>query len=319
MNKRSIGIIATLAVVMAIVTACAPPAANGTASNGIDKTPGAASPPVISTPVNTPEGGAGVATAIPGIAPAPPTRGAVDGIGITTPVAPAPAMSVSAGGYTSPYPVLNQYQNQNAGIVVTGQGQIQATPDIATLTLGVSAQETTVAAAQNEASTAMNAVMKVLKDKGIADADITTVGFNINPVYDYRSNTPVITGYQVTNMITVKIRKIADTSAIIDASATAGGNFIRVNSVGFGVNDPTPYLKQARAKAMANAIDTAGQLATLGGVKIGLPIYITESSGYYPPAPMYYASAGMAKDMATPISPGQTEISVSVTVIYAIQ
>lgn len=304
MNKKVIGITLSLVMVLAAMSACAAP--SPTPNTTVPRnTPGATSPPVAA-----PDGGAMVS---PGL----PTQGA--NIGVGTPTTTAPAMAVFGGGYTSPSPILNQYQNQNSGIVVTGQGQIQATPDIATLTLGVSAQETTVAAAQNEASTAMNAVMKALKDKGIADADITTVGFNINPVYDYRTNTPVITGYQVTNMITVTIRKIADTSAIIDTSATAGGNFIRVNSVGFGVNDPTPYLKQARAKAMANAIDTAGQLATLGGIKIGLPIYITESSGYYPPAPMYYASAGIAKDMATPISPGQTEISVSVTVIYAIQ
>ena len=318
MNKKSIGIIAMLALALAVVTACAPPAPNQTTTNPpVTNVPGA--PGAISPSVNAPEGGAGVAPSVPGIAPAPPSRGAVDGIGITTPAAMSPAMAVSAGGYTSPSPILNQYQNQNSGIVVTGQGQIEAVPDIAYLSLGVSSQALTVAQAQSDAANAMTAVMKVLKDKGIADADITTTGFNINPVYDYRTNTPVITGYQVTNMITVKIRKIADTSAVIDSSVTAGGNFIRVNSVSFGVNDPTPYIKQARAKAMANAIDTAGQLAILGGVTLGKPVYITESSGYYPPSPIYYGAEASAKDVATPISPGQTQINVSVTVIYAIQ
>lgn len=319
MNRKTIGIILPLAMVVALAAACAPPASNQTAVN----------PPVTGVPGNAPAAPGGKVTApdtgIPAIAPMPPVQGEEGrgAAGIATPTAPTPAptFAVQGGGYVSPSPILNQYQNSNTGVVVAGQGQVQATPDIATLTLGVSAQETTVAAAQNGAATAMNAVMKVLKDKGIADADITTVGFNINPVYDYRTNTtPTITGYQVTNMITVKIRKIADTSSIIDASVTAGGNFVRVNSVGFGVNDPTPYMKQARAAAMADAMNRATELASLGGVTLGKPVYITESSGYYPPAPMYYAAGvSAAKEMATPINPGQTQISVSVTVIYGIQ
>lgn len=298
MSKKLISGIVVCLLIVAVVSACVTPVS---------------APPSTTVPTNTPGVTGGVAAPDIGAPTIPP--------GLPTPaIAPAPAMVVPGGGYTSPTPILNQYQNQNAGILVTGMGQVQATPDIATLTLGVSSQQATVAAAQNNAATAMNAVMKVLKDKGIADADITTVGFNINPVYDYRNNTPTITGYQVTNMITVKIRKISDTSAIIDASATAGGNLIQVNSIGFGVNDPTPYMKQARAAAMADAKDKAGQLATLGGVKLGPPTFITESSGYYPPSPVYYAAGvASAKDIATPISPGETQISVSVTVIYSMQ
>jgi uncharacterized protein len=317
MNKKVIGIIMSGLMLATALSACAAPVSNTTTGAPANK-PGA------TIPTTAPDvGGMAVSPASPGIAPTPPTQGAggvaSPGIGATTP-AVSPAMMINGGGYTSPTPVLNQYQNQNSGIVVTGQGQVQATPDIANLTLGVSSQQSTVAAAQTAAATAMNAVMQVLKGKGIADADITTVGFNINPVYDYRTNTAVITGYQVSNTINIKIRKIADVSSIIDASVTAGGNLITVNSISFGVNDPTPYTKQARAAAMADAKNKAGELAALGGVILGKPVYITESSGYYPPSPIYYAAGvASAKDIATPISPGQTQISVSVTVIYAMQ
>lgn len=322
MNKKTIGIILAVVMVVALAAACAPAGSNlvptdlpltGQPSNTSPAAPGGPAAPDIGTPA---------------IAPMPPVQGGEGmaagadraSVGVASPsFAPAPAMAIRDGGYTSPYPVLNQYAGQSTGIVVTGMGQVAATPDMATLSLGVSSQQSTVAAAQNEATTAMNAVMKVLKDKGIADADITTVGFNIYPVYDYRNtNTPTITGYQVSNMITVTVRKIADTSTIIDAAAAAGGNAIRVNSVGFGVSDPTPYMKQARAAAMADAKNRAGELAALGEVTLGKPVYITESSGYYPPSPVYYGEVAMAKDMATPINPGQTQISVSVTVIYGI-
>ncbi|MDO8577925.1 MAG: SIMPL domain-containing protein [Dehalococcoidales bacterium] len=305
MIKKLVFVSIVCLMVLTVSACAAPNATPGTTVPGT--TPGAASPPV-----GAPDVGA------PGAAPAVPTQGAA--VGVTTPVAPsaAPAMAVPGVGFISPSPIYNQYQS-SAGIMVTGQGQIKATPDIAYLSLGVSAQALTVAQAQSDASNAMNAVMEVLKSKGIADADITTTGFNIYPVYDYTKNTNTITGYQVSNMITVTIRKIADASAIIDAAAVAGGNFIRINSISFSVSDPTPYLKQARAEAMADAKAKGAELATLGGVTIGLPTFITESSGYFPPTPLYYGAVAEARDAATPISPGQTEISVSVTVIYAIQ
>ncbi len=70
---------------------------------------------------------------------------------------------------------------------------------------------------------------------------------------------------------------------------------------------------------MADAKERAGQLATFGGVTLGLPAFITESSGYYAPSPMYYGAEVSARDAATPISPGQTQVSVNVQVIYSIQ
>ena len=312
MRKKVLGLVLSSVLFAGALAACAAPAAT---------------PPVTVPPNNTGvTGGQAVSPGATGIPTTVPTPGvAVDGAATpaVNPTAPSasPAIYAGGGGYTSPTPVLNQYGGQNTGIVVTGMGQVQATPDMATLTLGVNSQQATVAAAQTAAANAMAAVMQALKSKGVADADIQTVGFNINPVYDYRSTTtPTITGYQVSNMITVKIRKIADVSSIIDSSVTAGGNLINVNSISFGVSDPTPYMKTARAAAMADAKNRATELAALGAVVLGKPIYITESSGYYPPSPIYYAAGvASAKDIATPISPGQTDISVSVTVIYAIQ
>lgn len=254
---------------------------------------------------------------VPSVAPGLPTQGGATGAAPA--VAPTPNIAMAApGGFVSTSPSLAMNgQFQNAGILVTGQGQVTTTPDIAYLTLGVDSQAATVSAAQTNAANAMKAVMLALKNKGIADSDITTVGYNINQAWDYKTNTT--TGYQVSNTITVKIRKISDTSSIIDAVTAAGGDLIRVNSLSFSINDPTPYMKQARQLAMADAKDKAGQLATLGGVTLGLPAFITESSGYYAPSPMYYGAEVAARDAATPINPGETQISVNVQVIYSIQ
>jgi uncharacterized protein YggE len=70
---------------------------------------------------------------------------------------------------------------------------------------------------------------------------------------------------------------------------------------------------------MADANSKASQLASLGGVKLGLPTYITETTGSYAPQPIYFNAAAAAPAATTPINPGQTQVSVNVQVVYAIQ
>jgi hypothetical protein len=182
----------------------------------------------------------------------------------------------------------------------------------------VQTQALTVAEAQGNANSSLNAVVQALKNKGVAEQDIATISFSIAPVMNYQSNT--IIGYQVSNLVTAKVRKIADTGSIIDAASAAGGNSIRVNSVSFTVDNPVPFMSQARAKAMADAAAKASQLASLGGVKLGAPTYITESSTSYVPYPIVYSAGAVpAQTPTTSISPGQTQISVTVQVVYGIQ
>jgi len=116
---------------------------------------------------------------------------------------------------------------QNIGIWVTGVGEIPVVPDIAMLSIGVQAQKDTVAEAQQAAAGAMNGVMDVLDSYNIAEADIQTQQFSIQPVYRWTENEQILVGYNVTNIITVKIRNIDDAGSIIDAAVTAGGDYAR--------------------------------------------------------------------------------------------
>lgn len=301
-------LIMSLLVIMVMV-GCAAPASQNITPNVTGTAP----------PTGAPAGTPAVSPGNAVVTPEGPAQGVATGV--TVPVSPAPggaAIAPGAGFVSSPSILLNN-QYQNAGILVSGKGQVSATPDMATLQLGVSAQSSTVAASQNSAATAMNAVMQALKTNGIADKDIQTVGFSINPLYDYKNGTANITGYQVSNVVTVTVRDTANVSAVIDTAAAAGGDFIRVNSISFGVSDPAPYMSEARQLAVANANATATQLASLAGVVMGKPVFITESSGYFPPSPFSYGAIPAAREAATPISPGQTQITVNVEIIYEIQ
>lgn len=215
--------------------------------------------------------------------------------------------------------------NQSQGIWVNGNGKVYATPDIALLSLGIEVQEETVALTQANAAEAMDKVMEALKDEGIKEEDIQTQQFNIRKLYDWEKvydgdEKQVIIGYQVTNVVSVKVREIDNTGAIIDAVAVAGGDLTRIDSIGFTVDDPTPYYEEARAQAVEYAKAKAEQLAELSGVELGKPTYISESTYYA--TPNYYRGDMAIEEGApavdTSISAGELEISANIQIAFAI-
>ena len=216
------------------------------------------------------------------------------------------------------------FSQQSTGIWVTGEGTVTAVPDIAILSLGVEAQSTTVAEAQSQATTAMAAIVAALDSYEIAEKDVKTQHFSIIPVRRWAEDKgqEILIGYRVTNTITARVREIDNTGAIIDAVARAGGDDTRINSLSFTVDDPTAYHQEAREKAMADAEAKARQLADLGNVRLGAPIYISESGGYIPVVREYFAEGPVPAPLpaaAPPISPGETEIRLSVQVVYGIE
>ena len=211
--------------------------------------------------------------------------------------------------------------SQQEGIWVSGKGEVTVTPDIATLRLGITAQDASVATAQSQAAEAMDEVMTALTDNGVAKKDIQTQRFSISQVtkWDRVKEEQIVIGYRVTNMVVAKIREIDKTGSIIDAVAAAGGDLTRIDNIGFSVDDPSDYYEEARQKAMTDAKAKAEQLAELAGVTLGKPTYISEGISYptYPRA--VYEMVPAAPPMPeTPISPGEMEITLTVQVAYSI-
>lgn len=215
------------------------------------------------------------------------------------------------------------WSQQNVGMWVSGEGRVKVTPDVVLLGLGVEVQRPMVAEAQRQAAESMDRVMKELKSRGVADKDIQTQQYSIYPVtrWDEKGNQEILIGYRVSNLVQAKIRKVNDAGAVIDAVAAAAGNDIRINSINFSIDDPAPYQKQAREKAVLDAVEKAKQMASASGIKLGKLLYISETSYYYPVATpkAYYdtRSAGMAVP-ETAISGGELEVSVGVQMVYNI-
>ncbi len=206
-------------------------------------------------------------------------------------------------------------------IHVTGSGSVTGEPDIATLDVGVSVERGTVAEAREEAASAMTGLINSLQANDVAEKDIKTENFSIYPQYDYTDDGRVLRGYRVDNTVRAKVRDLATLSDVIDGAAGAGGNSIVINSIQFMIDDTTPLQTQARSLAVKDAEAKAQTLAKAGGVRLGEPITITEST-YLEGPPIPFATTEVAFDAArtaTPIAPGELTVSVTVTVIYEIE
>ena len=211
-----------------------------------------------------------------------------------------------------------------ATINVSGEGQAALVPDIAVLDLGVLREAENVADALSASNKAMADVLETLGKDGIADKDLQTSGFSIEPKYrqDVRKDgsyeTPVITGYQVTNTLSVKVRNLATLGGVIDKTVKLGVN--QGGNIRFTNDNPDEAIEQARRNAVAEAIAKARVLADAAGVKLGRVISINESFNRPMPMPMAAMRMAAQKDAAeaVPVAAGENSYSVTVNIAYAI-
>jgi uncharacterized protein len=214
--------------------------------------------------------------------------------------------------------------NQQEGIWVTGEGKVTIKPDIANISLGVSSQEASVADAMAKTKNAMSKVVAVIKANNIQDKDIQTQQYNISPAYTYNPQTgnQTISGYQVTNIVNVKLRDTSSASTVISAVAEAGGDLTRIDSVTFTVEDPTQYYKEARQKAIEDADHKAQKLASLYGITLGKPDFVLESGStpniYNFSSQGYAFPVPAAAPLMPPVSAGSTDITLYIQASYPI-
>jgi uncharacterized protein YggE len=200
-------------------------------------------------------------------------------------------------------------------ITVTGTGTVTGTPNQLVLSMSVQVNGGSVGAALAQANDATDRVTAALRGLGVPTADIQTSGLSIYPSYSDRSQVP--TGYQVTESLAATLKQLDKAGQQIQAAADAGGNAITVSNVSLNLTDDGPLLAVARANAMKDARVKAEQFARAAGEQLGHLISVTPVGSSGPPvlSPAQSASAGSA---AVPISPGSQQVSVSVTVVYAV-
>ena len=170
-----------------------------------------------------------------------------------------------------------------ARVIVNGEGSVTVQPDYAQIGAGVTTKAKTVKEATDANAKLMAAITAALRDSGIAQKDIQTSRFSVQPVYaPPQPNTePKLSGFSVSNQLSITIRQIATVGTILDRVIAAGAT--DVGGVEFLHSDLSKALDQAREAAVADARRKAELYARAAGLELGRVVWITEDPSYAPP------------------------------------
>lgn len=200
------------------------------------------------------------------------------------------------------------------GITVTGVGHVDAVPDEAEFSLGITTKGQTAREALTANSVRMQRLIAALKAVGVNERDIKTQDVSVGQ--DYDGAVGRTDGYTATNSVSVRIRQIDRAGAVLEAASKAGAN--QVYGPALTREDRDGLEQKALENAVANARKRADTLAKAAGVDVGRVTAIVE--GAQPGG--FYESGRVAMDTApaeVPIEKGTEEIAASVTVTFAIE
>jgi uncharacterized protein YggE len=205
------------------------------------------------------------------------------------------------------------------GVIVSGLGKVSGTPDVLRVQLGVEVRRADVSDALADANAIQNRVRAAARRGGVDPKDMQTADVSLYPSY---TNKGVPNGYTVNQSLTLKLRNLAKAGRIIGDAVTAGGNAARVQGVSFALEDNTALLQQARDAAYHDARLKAERYAELSGRSLNQVELVSEQvPRAEQPLPYARAATDSAGSQASevPIDPGQSQVSVSVTVRWSLR
>lgn len=231
----------------------------------------------------------------------------------------------------SDFSAMKHPNGQVASITVSGEGEVTALPDIATITLTVRESAKTVPEAQKLVETKIAQALKDISALGVDKKDTKTLSYTINPKYEQQQvatycvgyNCPpiktVVTGYEVAESMQIKVRKIDQAGTVIGVIGKA--NITEVSGPEFTLEDMDKAKADAKALAIAQALEKAKVTAQSLHVGLGSIISFSEDSVNRYPV-MYEAKAmsvgaGVASDSVT-VPLGESVIKSNVTITYSL-
>ena len=201
---------------------------------------------------------------------------------------------------------------------LSATGTVQRTPDVATIGAGVVTQNRDASAAMAANASRMSEVVAALRRAGVADRDIQTASLSLQPQYRYGDNVPpVLTGYQASNRVAVRLRALQDAGRVLDALVAAGAN--QIDGPNFALDKPEAALDEARLKALASARTRADLYAKAAGMRVVRIISVAENGGGYQPPMRPMAAMAMREKADTPIAAGEQELTVTLSVTFELQ
>ena len=199
-----------------------------------------------------------------------------------------------------------------------GQAIVTARPDRAYVTIAAESRSKNSAEAQKQNAAAMAAVLQKLEQAGVPKDAIRTVGYVLQPEFDYASGRQTFRNYLARNTVEVRLDDIDRVGLAIDAAATGGATTI--TGIRFDVRNRAALERDALRLAVADARARADAAAAGANATIDRIIRIEEDVNYEPPRPMMrMAAQAVERDVATPVEPSTIEIQSRVTVIVSLR
>jgi hypothetical protein len=203
-------------------------------------------------------------------------------------------------------------------VSASGTGRVELAPDRVSFTVGVQTVGPSAAAAVQDNNTRVAAIIAALKKLGATDRDIQTSQLAIYPQQDRADNrTPKITGYQVSNNVTVTRNDPSEVGKLLQAAIDAGAN--SVSGIDFSVSDPARGRDTALQAAFVEARAKAEVLARAAGRTVGRALTISEGGVVRPPIPRPAPMMMEARSAPMPVMSGSEEVSFTVSVVFELR
>lgn len=206
-------------------------------------------------------------------------------------------------------PAVKRYGNSLAPtrtITVSAEGKTTVTPDLALSSFSVVSRGKNPQDLADMNNQKISAVVKFLKAEGLEDKDIKTTAYNLSPDYKYDPQTErnFITGYTLTQTVSVKMRNFAKVPEIIGGLTPLGVN--QIGGISFTIEEPEKFLAIARSQAFEKAKTKAGEMASQNGTKLGRVLNIGEFQNV--PVP-YYAESARSYGLGSAAAPAPPTMS----------
>ncbi len=232
-------------------------------------------------------------------------------------------ISAGALALTSPLPAAAQVAPvapvaEGVLLDVVAEGRVNRAPDIAIIRAGVVSQAESAADALTANARRMASVLAALRSAGIADRDIQTATISLSPQYRYAENQPpVITGYQASNLLSIRYRDIARSGTILDTLVREGANQIDGPSLTIDAVDAA--MDAARVEAVGRARSRADLYARAIGMRVDRILMVSEDGDGGMPGPIPQMMVRAEAKDATQIVPGEQQISASVRIRFLLK
>lgn len=213
-------------------------------------------------------------------------------------------------------PAVAQERDQTGHIIVTGNGDVQAAPDTATVTLGVTHESRDAKEAMSLVNEDVRKLFERLAELGVQPRDVQTSSLRLDPLWRDRSRStpqeaPQIVGFVARNELSIRLRDMERLGEVLGILVEDGAN--QLSGISFSVRDPEPLLDSARRAAVSDAQRKAQLYAQAAGVGLGAILQISEPGAGPAPGPVFTARAE-----AVPVAAGELNFSAQVNIVFAI-